>query len=126
MSATRLTRGNLPDGTSYSPPWSAREDFYLAEAMISNADDELELGSSFHLPGLATTLAATKPECVDYIHGLIEYLSNHKCPRREPDEVLRRLAALRDAYGSTFACFRRFEHDARAVSYTHLTLPTKA
>lgn len=76
---------SLPDGSGFSPLWTPTEDFYLAEGMlIKNRYDDIAFGHSFALPGLGTTLAASKPReaCEEYVESIIEYLMSKRCPKR--------------------------------------------
>ena len=108
---------SLPDGSGFSPPWTPSEDFYLAEGMLINRNDDIAFGHSFALPGLGTTLAASKPReaCEEYVESIIEYMRSKRCPKRRPDELLRRIHDLRGVYGTTPTNFKRFSTAAKAA-----------
>ena len=108
---------SLPDGSGFSPPWTPSDDFYLAEGMLINRNDDIAFGHSFALPGLGTTLAASKPReaCEEYVESIIEYMRSKRCPKRRPDELLRRIHDLRGVYGTTPTNFKRFSTAAKAA-----------
>jgi len=51
--------------------------------LIKNRNDDIDFGHSFALPGLGTTLAASKPReaCEEYVESIIEYLMWKRCPK---------------------------------------------
>jgi len=108
---------SLPDGSGFSPPWTPTEDFYLAEGMLINRNDDIAFGHSLALPGLGTTLAASKPReaCEEYVENIIEYMRSKRCPKRRPDELLRRIHDLRGVFGTTPTNFKRFSAAAKAA-----------
>ena len=101
----------LPDGSTFDPPWRAREDMYLGDGMV------LESLNSFDIPGLGANASVSSAEALEKVEGILSYLEKaREITHRSRDDIIRRFHKLSESYGPAPDAFKKFKRDAKAAT----------